>query len=217
MKTDLQIKADVTAELVWDPAVNATHVGVAVKNGIVTLSGEVDTYLQKHAVERAVRRVSGVRGIALDLEVRLAPDHHRSDADIAQAALHALRWHSLVPDDQVKVEVEDGWVTLSGQVDWAYQAASAEQCLHPLVGVRGVTNNVHLKQRTDPKALREDIAAAFARHAKREAQHIEVDVDGGVVTLKGQVDSLAERDAAVGTAFAARGVTRVVDQLEVIA
>ena len=215
MKNDLQIKADVTAELVWDPAVNATHVGVAVKNGIVTLSGEVDTYLQKHAVERAVRRVSGVRGIAVDLEVRLAPDHHRSDADIAQAALHALRWHSLVPDDKVKVEVEDGWVTLTGEVDWAYQAASAEQCLHPLVGVRGVTNQIHLKQRANPAQMQQDIVAALQRHAQREGKHIDVEVDGSVVTLSGRVDSIAEHDAALGTAYAAKGVTRIIDRLQV--
>lgn len=215
MKTDLQLKADVTAELVWDPAVNATNVGVAVKDGIVTLGGVVDTYLQKHAVERAVRRVSGVRGIAVDLDVRLAPDHKRSDAEIAQAALHALRWHSLVPDDRLKVEVEDGWVTLTGEVDWAYQSASAEQCLHPLVGVKGVTNKIQLQQRASPVELKQDITAAFARHAQREANHIEIDVEGGVITLTGEVDSLAEHDAAIGTAYAAKGVTRVIDRLQV--
>ena len=217
MKTDLQLKSDVTAELVWDPAVNATHVGVAVKNGVVTLSGEVDTYMQKHAIERAVRRIAGVRGIALDLDVRLAPDHARTDADIAQAALHALRWHSLVPDDKVRVEVEDGHVVLTGEVDWAYQAASAEQCLHPLVGVKSVTNRVTIKPRAKLQDIRQDIEAAFARHAQREARHIEVQVDGGVVTLSGKVDSLSEHDAAIGTAYAAKGVSRVVDRIEVVA
>lgn len=215
MKTDLQLKSDVSAELAWDPAVNATNVGVAVKNGVVTLGGEVDTYLQKHAVERAVHRVSGVRGIALDLQVRLAPGHARSDADIAQAALHALRWHSLVPEGRVQVEVEDGRVTLTGEVDWGYQSASAEQCVHPLVGVRGVTNGIRLRQRADPARVREEITAAFARHARREAQHISIEVDGGVVTLTGKVSSLPEHEAAIGTAYAAKGVTRVVDHLEV--
>lgn len=217
MKSDLQLKADITAELVWDPAVNPTNIGVAVKNGIVTLSGEVDTYLQKHAVERAVRRVAGVRGIAMDLEVRLAPDHVRSDSDIAQAALHALRWHSLVPDDKVKVEVEDGWVTLTGEVDWGYQSASAEQCVHPLVGVKGVTNGIRLKQRANPAEMRQDISAAFTRHAEREANHIGIEVDGSVVTLSGKVSSMSEHDAAIGTAYAAKGVTRVIDHLEVAA
>lgn len=215
MKSDLQLKSDITAEFVWDPAVNATNVGVAVRNGVVTLSGEVDTYLQKHAVERAVRRVAGVRGIALDLEVRLAPDHVRSDADIAQAALHALRWHSLVPDDKVKVEVEDGWITLAGEVDYGYQSASAEQCVHPLVGVKGVTNQIRMKERANPAELRQDIASALARHAQREANQIGIEVDGGVVMLSGKVGSLSEHDAAIGTAYAARGVTRVVDHLDI--
>ena len=215
IKSDLQLKADITAELVWDPAVNATSVGVAVRDGIATLSGTVDTYAQKNAVERAVRRVAGLRGLAVDLEVRLTPDHKRSDTEIAQAALHALRWHSLVPNDKVHVEVDDGWVTLGGEVDWAYQSASAEQCIHPLVGVRGITNNVRLKQRVHPERLHEDITAAFARHAQREAQHIRVDVDGGVVTLTGTVGSIQEHEAAIGTAFAARGVTRVIDRLQI--
>lgn len=215
MKTDLQIKSDVTAELVWDPAVNATNVGIAVKDGIVTLSGMVDTYLQKHAVERAVRRVGGVRGIALDLQVRLAPGHQRTDTDIAQAALHALRWHSLVPDDKVKVEVEDGWITLSGELDWGYQSASAEQCLRPLVGVTGISNQIRLKQRANPAQMQQDIVAALQRHAQREGKHIDVQVDGSVVTLSGHVDSMAEHDAALGTAYAAKGVTRIIDRLQV--
>lgn len=215
MKSDLQIKSDVTAELVWDPAVNSTNVGVAVKDGIVTLSGTVDTYMQKHAVERAVRRVSGVRGIAVDLEVRLTPGHRRTDSEIAQAALHALRWHSLVPDERVKVEVDDGWVTLSGELDWAYQSASAESAVRPLVGVRGVSNEIHLVQHANADRIRRDITEALTRHAQREAGRIAIDVESGVVTLHGQVDSLAEHDAVMGTAFAAKGVTRVVDQLEV--
>lgn len=215
MKTDMQMKADVTAELMWDPAVNSANVGVAVKDGIVTLSGTVDTVLQKHAVERAVRRVGGVRGIAIDMDVRLSPAHERSDTEIAQAALHALRWHSLVPDDKIKVEVDDGWVTLNGEVDWPYQLASAEQCVRPLVGVLGVTNDIRLKLRTSPEDIRTGIAAALARHARREAGHIAVDVDGNVVTLRGKVDSLAEHDAAIGTAIAAKGVARVIDRLDV--
>jgi osmotically-inducible protein OsmY len=200
---------------VWDPAVNATNVGVAVKDGIVTLSGEVDTFLQKHAIERAVRRVSGVRGIAVDLEVKLAPDGHRSDADIAHAALMALRWHSLVPADKVRVEVEDGGVTLLGEVDWAYESASAEQCVRPLIGVKTVDNRITIRPRASAEDIRTQIAAAFARHARREASQVTVDVEGGVVTLRGKVDSLPEHDAAIGTAFAAKGVSRVVDKLEV--
>lgn len=215
-KTDHQLKTDVSTELAWDPAVNSTTIGVAVKDGIVTLGGQVDTYLQKHAVERAARRVGGVRGIAMDLEVKLSPGHARSDTDIAQAALQALRWHSVVPDDKVQVEVENGWVTLTGEVDWAYQSASAEQCVRPLIGVRGVSNQVRLKQRANPADLRAEIAAAFARHAQRAANHITIEVDGGVVTLRGTVDSMAEHAAAIGTAHTAKGVTRVIDRLQIV-
>ena len=145
MRTDAQLKADVLAELAWDPAVNPTAIGVIVKNGVVTLTGHLDTLAQKHAAERAVRRVAGVRGIAVELDVRLAPEHRRGDSEIARAAIAALRWNSLVPDERVKVEVEDGWVTLTGEVDWPYQLASAQQCIRPLTGVRGVTNPVTLK------------------------------------------------------------------------
>lgn len=215
MKTDMEIKGDVTGELMWDPAIDAANIGVAVKDGIVTLSGTVDTYMKKHAVERAARRVGGVRGIAVDLEVRLVPGHARTDSEIAQAAAHALLWHSLVPNEAVRVEVEDGWVTLNGEVDWAYQSASAEQAVRPLVGVKGVQNQIGLRQRVNPSELRNDLSAAFSRHATREARDLGIEVDGGVVTLRGTVDSLAEHDAAIGTAKSARGVTRVVDRVQV--
>jgi osmotically-inducible protein OsmY len=215
MKSDLQLKADVIAELASNPSINADAIGVVVKDGLVSLGGHLDTYAEKHAVERAVRRVSGVRGIAIELEVRLAPEHQRGDSDIAKAAIGALRWNSLVPDDRVKVEVEDGWVTLTGQVDWPYQFSSAEQCIRPLTGVRGVTNLVAIKPRVHGKDIAGQITAALKRHAEREAMHIEVEVDGGTVTLSGTVDSLAEHDAAIGAAFGTRGVSSVVDKLDV--
>ncbi|MGV3569371.1 MAG: BON domain-containing protein [Ramlibacter sp.] len=216
MKTDQQLKSDVAAELAWDPIVNETRIGVAVKNGVVTLSGQVDSYLQKHAAERAVRRLAGVRGLALDLEVHLADGAARSDAELAQTVVHALTAHALVPEGNVQATVEDGWVTLTGEVDWGFQSASAEQCVHPLIGVRGVTNQIRLKQRANPADIRAQLEAALARHAQREARRIAVEVDGGVVTLSGTVESMAELDAVMGTARAAKGVTRVVDQLEVI-
>lgn len=215
MKTDAQLKADVIAELAWDPAINASAIGVIVKDGLVTLTGHLDTFAQKHAAERAVRRVAGVRGIAVELDVRLAPEHQRTDSELAQAAVAALRWNSLVPDEHVKVEVEDAWVTLTGQVDWPYQYASAEQCIRPLTGVRGVTNLVKIRPRVHGQDIAQQITAALTRHAEREARHIEVAVDGGTVTLSGHVDSLAEHDAAIGAAFGTRGVTSVVDRIEV--
>lgn len=215
MKTDAQLKADVQAELAWDPAITPATVGVTVNEGMVTLTGHLDTLAQKHAAERAVRRVAGVRGVAVELDVRLAAEHRRSDPELAQAAAAALRWNSLVPDDHVQAQVEDGWVTLTGEVDWPYQFSSAEQCIRPLTGVRGVTNLVTLKPHVRGDDIARQIAAALVRHAEREARHIEVDVDGGTVTLTGTVDSLAEHEAAIGAAFGTRGVTSVVDKLRV--
>lgn len=215
MKTDLQLKSDVTEELAWDPAVNAAHIGVAVNEGVVTLTGHLDRFAEKHAAERAVRRVAGVRGIAVELDVKLSPEHERSDSEIARAAAAALRLNSLLPEGAVKVEVENGWVTLTGEVDWGYQFASAEQCVQPLAGVRGLFNEITIKPRVKENDIVRQISAALTRHAAREARHIGVEVEGGVVTLSGKVDSLAEHDAAMGVAFSAHGVSRVVDHLQV--
>ena len=164
---------------------------------------------------REGRRVAGVRGIALELDVKLAAEHKRSDSEIAQIASSAMRWSSLVPDERVTIEVEDGWVTLTGEVDWGYQLASAEQSIRPLVGVRGLTNRITIKPRASSKDVGAEITAALTRQAAREAKHIDIEVTGGVVTIRGKVHSLAEHKAAIGAAFAARGVSRVVDKLEV--
>lgn len=215
MKTDIQLKTDVSDELAWDAAIDATAIGVAVTNGVVTLTGTLNTFAEKHAVERAVRRVAGVRGIAVDLDVKLALKHKRTDTDIAQAAIAAMKWHSMVPDERVRVEVENGWVTLSGELDWGYQVASADQAVRTLTGVRGLSNAITVKPRVDARDVGARITAALTRHAQREAHHIGVDVEGGIVTLSGKVHSMAERDAALGTASAARGVSRVIDRLRV--
>lgn len=215
MKTDMQLKADVASELAWDPAINAAGVGVTAKDGVVTLTGHLDSFAEKHAAERAVRRVAGVRGIAIELDVKLGSEQKRSDSEVAQAAIAALRWHSWVPSERIKVEVEDGWVTLMGEVDWRYQLTSAEQSVRTLVGVRGLTNKIVIKPQANEKDICAEISAALTRHAQREASHIAVAVDGGVVTLTGDVDSLAEHEAAIGAAWSTRGVGRVVDRLEV--
>ena len=215
MKTDAQLKADVTDELAWDPAINATHVGVMVQDGVVTLAGHLDSFAEKHAVERAVRRVAGVRGIALDLDVKLSAEHQRTDADIAGAATAALALNTLVPRGKVKVEVEKGWVTLTGEVDWGYQLTSAEQCIRPLTGVRGLFNKITVTPRVQSKDIASQITAALTRQATREARNIGIEVQGGVVTLSGKVHSMAEHDAAIGVAFSAHGVSHVVDHLQV--
>lgn len=215
MKTDAQLKADVTDELAWDTAINATNIGVMVKDGVVTLTGHLDSFAEKHAVEHAVRRVAGVRGIAMELDVKLSAAHERSDSEIAQAATQSLRLNSLVPDGTVQVEVEKGWVTLTGEVDWGYQFASAEQCIRPLAGVRGLFNEITVKPRVNGEDITKQITAALTRQATREARHIGIEVEGGVVTLSGKVHSLAEHDAAIGVAFSAPGVSHVVDHLQV--
>ncbi|EJL88487.1 putative periplasmic or secreted lipoprotein [Polaromonas sp. CF318] len=217
MKTDMQLKADVTAELAWEPAVNAAGIGVLVNDGIVTLTGHLDTFAEKYAAERAVRRVAGVRGLAMELDVKLAAGHQRSDSEIATAAASALRWSVFMQPDRVKVEVEKGWVTLTGEVDWAYQSSTAEQCVRNLIGVRGLTNKISVKPTVSTRNVASEISAALERQAEREAKNIAIDVEGSVVTLRGKVHSLAEREAAAGAAFAARGVTRIVNKLEVTA
>jgi osmotically-inducible protein OsmY len=204
MKTDMQLKTDVIDELAWDPAINAAGIGVMVKDGVVTLTGHLDSFAEKHAVEKAVRRVAGVRGIALELDVKLAAEHKRSDSEIAQAAVAALRLNSLVPEG-----------TLTGEVDWSYQFTRAEQCIRPLTGVRGLYNRITIKPRASGQDIGAQITAALTRQAMREAKHITVEVEVGVVTLWGKVHSLAEREAAVGAAFSARGVSRVVDKLQI--
>jgi osmotically-inducible protein OsmY len=215
VKTDAQLRADVTDELAWDPALDAGNVGVTVKDGVVTLTGHLHSFAEKHSIERAVRRVGGVRGIAMELDVKLPAEHRRSDSEIALAATAALGLNSLVPAGKVQVEVENGWVTLTGELDWGYQFASAEQSIRPLPGVRGLYNRIIIKPRVDGKDLGAQIAAALARQAIREARHIDIAVEGGVVTLSGKVHSMAEHDAAIGVAFSAKGVSHVVDHLRV--
>lgn len=215
MKSDAQLKKDVEAELEWDPTFDAAHVGVSVKDGVVALSGHLDNYAEKLAAERAAQRVEGVKAVAVDIDVRLAPGHQRGDAEIAAAAETALRWHTLVPEDRVKVLVEKGWITLSGEVDWDYQRNHAAKAVRALTGVTGVTNLITLKPQVTPANITHRIQAALQRQAEREAQHIDVVVSGHTVTLKGQVHSWAERNAAQGAAWSAPGITSVINQLRV--
>lgn len=214
MKTDLELKNDVLAELAWDPVLGAAAVDVAVQDGVVSLTGHVETNAHQRALQKAVGRVAGVRGVVLDVGVRLAPAQVRADSDIAKAALEALRWHSWVPEQRVRVGVDDGWVTLSGEVDRLYEATSAEHAVRDLTGVRGVTNKITVKP-VSSKNVASEITDALIRRARREANHITVAVDGATVTLSGQVDSLRERDAAIAAAWRGRGVAQVIDRLVV--
>lgn len=215
MKTDAQLKIDVAAELEWDPSINATNVGVAVKNGVVTLTGHLDTYAEKYAIERALQRVLGVNAIAMELDVKLAPGHVRSDSEIAAAAESAFKWHALIPAERIRVKVEKGWVTLTGEVDWDYQRSEAEKVVRPLTGVVAVSNAITLKRHVAPANITNRIRDALTRQAEREAKNIEVEVSGTTVTLRGKVHSWAERSAAQGAAWSAPGIGQVVNELSI--
>jgi osmotically-inducible protein OsmY len=215
MKTDALLKNDVLDELAWDPVVKSTDVGVIVKDGIVTLAGTLASYAEKFAAERAAQRVGGVKGLVVQLEVQLPTQHERTDADIALAAERALAWSTLVPAGQVQVMVEKGHVTLGGEVGWEYQRAAAERTVRELLGVTGLTNLVRLAPQVQPAQLQQGIHDALARQADREAQKIQVAVSGSTVTLTGRVHSWAERDAAMGAAWAAPGVAAIVNEIVV--
>jgi len=215
MKTDSEIKKDVLSELQWDPLIPETKIGVTVNEGVVTLSGHVDTYAEKVAAKRAAERVNGVKALAIEIEVIPVGDHQRSDTEIALAAEHALSWNTSVPQDRVKVTVEQGWVTLTGDLDWNFQRRAVERMVRPLKGVVGVTDNIKLKTLPVPLKLRERIQEALTRQVMREARRIEVLVEGSEVTLRGQVHSWAERNAAEGASWSAPGVTRVNNLLQV--
>jgi osmotically-inducible protein OsmY len=215
MKTDMQLKDDILAELKWAPDVNETDVGVIVKNGVVTLTGHLPSYGEKMAAERAVARVSGVKALAMEITVRLPSSSQRTDADIAAAAQQALAWSTLVPRDAVHVKVEHGRITLTGEVEWEYQRSLAASAVHNLQGVVSVTNSVAIKPRVTMSSVEQSIRDALARQAAREASGIEVSVSGAQVTLRGKVHSWAERQAALGAAWSAPGVGSVVNVLTI--
>jgi osmotically-inducible protein OsmY len=215
MKTDVQLKDDILAELKWAPDVNETDVGVIVKDGVVTLTGHLSSYGEKFAAERAVERVSGVRALAEEISVKLPSASQRTDAEIAAAAQQALAWNTMVPKESVHVKVEQGRITLSGQVEWEYQRSAAFTSVHNLFGVVGVANGVTVKPRVTMSSVEKSIHDALARQADREAKGIEVSVSGTQVTLRGQVHSWAERQAAQGAAWSAPGVSSVVNALTV--
>lgn len=215
MKTDADLKRDVEAELAWDPAIRSTAIGVSVKQGIVTLTGHIDTYSEKWAVERALKRVDGVKAIALEMDVRLSPAHQRSDTDIAEAAEHALLWHTLVPTDAVRITVDNGWLTLQGEVEWQFQRKAVEKAVRDLKGVVGLSNEIRVRQQPTSTDLVRRIQDALTRQAVREAHHIAVESKDGTVTLRGTVHSWHEREAVQGAAWSAPGVRVVINELQI--
>lgn len=215
-RTDVLIREDVLAELDWDTRIQPDKIGVAVKDGVVTLTGVVDSLVQRWAAQKAAFRVIGVKAVANDIEVRLPRAAERSDAELAQAAVTALTWDAEVPISSIEVSVSQGWVTLNGSVETAFQRQRAARAIHHLIGVKGVTDLLTVRTpQPAPADVRQRIERALLRNAETDAQNVQVEVQGHTVTLRGHVRSYAESVAAEGSAYSAPGITEVENRLVV--
>lgn len=218
MKTNEEIQKDVMQEIKWDPQLRtvATEVGISAKEGVVTLSGIVDTYAKKLAAEKAAQRVHGVKVVAVDIEVKPVKTGVKTDTEIAEAIKNALMWNSAVNEDRIEVKVDNGWVYLNGNVEWEYEKRTAESAIKNLLGVRGVTNNITIKSKfIDADEIKNKIAAAFSRNARLDANTIRVEVIGSNVSLKGTVRSWTEKEEAERIAWSSPGVLTVDNKIEI--
>jgi len=215
MKTDLMIQQDVMDELSWEPLLRASEIGVAVKSGIVTLSGTVDAYNKKVTAEKAAGRVAGVKAVALDIEVKIGVSNNKNDSEIAAEVVNALKWHTAMQQDKVKVKVENGYVTLEGEVEWDFQRSSAVYMVENLKGVTGISNKIVVKPTVSLADVKKKITAAFHRHANIDSQKVHIETEGSKVILSGTVRSYAEKKDAENAAWLAPGVSKVENQLEI--
>jgi len=216
MIDDKQLKQDVLAELTWEPSVNVAHIGVTAKAGVVTLTGHVESFMEKYAAEKAVHRVKGVKAVAEEIEVQIPFERERGDEVIAEAAIDRLAWDVSVPRDAVSVKVEKGWITLTGEVDWHYQKEAAEQDIRRLMGVVGVSNQTTIKPRINTANVSDDIMHALHRSWFFDPQTIKVTANGGKVRLSGTAQSWHERQVAASTAWASPGTTAVENNITVM-
>jgi osmotically-inducible protein OsmY len=215
MKSDDEIKKDVEDELRWDPDIDSTDIAVAVKDGVVTLTGFVPSYAMKFQAEADAKRIAGVVAVANDIEVRVPALDQRPDPEIARDAVQALRNQLPYSSQNLKVMVHDGWITLEGEVEWNYQRERADDAVRWIKGVKGVVNSIQVKPKVTPTDIKKKIEEAFQRHAELDAKKIQVETHDGEVVLKGTVHSWAEREEAERAAWAAPGVKKVVDQISI--
>jgi osmotically-inducible protein OsmY len=216
MKEDAKIQQDVMDQIKWNPLLTASAIGVSVKNGVVTLSGQVDSYLKKTEAEKEAKKVSGVKAIAEDIQVGFSPRHAKTDAEIAEAILQAFKWGTSIPEEHIQVKVEDGTVYLEGAVEWEFQREAARNAVVNLAGVRKVINTIQLKPKVTPSDVRRNINGALHRSANIDAGRIQVEVIGTRVILKGKVRSFAEKEDAEKAAWSAPGVLQVENHLELL-
>lgn len=215
MKTDAEIKNDVLDELAWQPNIDENQIGVIVEDGVVTLSGVVNNYSKKLAAEKAAKNIEGVKAVALDIEVKYGVDFKKTDKEVAKAIVDAYEWNSSVPEDEIKIKVENGWVFLTGEVQWEYQKNAAKKAIEGLVGVRGINNSITLKNTIKPKEVKSQIKRAFHRMATLDSNDIILETHGNTVTLRGKVHSIKEKEDAEIAAYKAPGVFDVKNELKV--
>ncbi|HEX5168371.1 MAG TPA: BON domain-containing protein [Cyclobacteriaceae bacterium] len=218
MKSNDELQKDVMDEIRWDPQLKevGAQIGVTAKEGVITLSGLVNSLNEKLAAEKAAQRVAGVKVVAVDIVVAINRPHEKTDAEIAEAIKNALTWHSAVNEDRIEIKVDNGWVYLEGNVQWDYEKKAAENAVQNLIGVRGITNRISVSAKSiDPVDIKKHIASAFLRSATIDSSGVEVETSGSKVTLKGKVRSWMEKQDAENVAWSMPGVLEVNNQIEV--